>query len=159
MRKKTETKYQALIDLVGRERKSLPFTLSDGDHEIGILRIKEIIDKTTDTIFNSYREKLLTEPITYIVPAVWGEKKDGKLTVTQKEINRKIVPMISNIMAIFELEDINRAQRFAIGYLIRGLVTSKITYMIEASRNRAGERIKRSKTKVKSIAPIKLIKS
>ena len=159
MRKKTETKYQALIDLVGRERKSLPFTLSDEDHEIGILKIKEIIDKTTDTIFNSYREKLLTEPITYIVPAVWGEKKDGKLTVTQEEINRKIVPMIRNIMAIFELEDINKAQRFAIGYLIRGLVTSKITYMIEASRNRADERIKRSKTNAKSIAPIKLIKS
>ena len=159
MRKKRETKYQALIDLVDRERKCFSFTLSDEDHEIGILKIKEIIDKTTDTIFNSYRQKLLTEPITYIVPAVWGAKKDGKLTVTQKEINRKIVPMVSNIMAIFELEDINKAQRFAIGYLIRGLVTSKITYMIEASRNRADERIKRGKINAKSIAPIKLIKS
>ena len=159
MRKKRETKYQALIDLVDRERKCHPFTLSDEDHEIGILKIKEIIDKTTDTIFNSYKEKLLTEPIIYIVPAVWGAKKDGKLTVTQKEINRKIVPMVSNIMAIFELEDINKAQRFAIEYLIRGLVTSKITYMIEASRNRADERIKRGKINAKSIAHIKLIKS
>ena len=159
MSKKRETKYQALIDLVKRERKCLPFTLSGKDHEIGILKIKEIIDRTTDTIFNSYNEKLLTEPITYIVPAVWGAEKDGELTVTQKEINKKIVPMVNDIMAIFELEDINKAQRFAIGYLIRGLATSKITYMIEAFKNRAEkERIKRV-NKAKNGAPIKLIKS
>ena len=110
MRKKRETKYQALIELVERERKHLSFTLSDEDHEIGILKIKEIIDKTTDTIFNSYRETLLTEPITYIVPAVWGEKKMENQQIVAKP-SHIIIRQSTDIMAI-EDADIATAARF-----------------------------------------------
>jgi len=115
---------------------TLPFSLVDKEkYGIGILNVKDIIDNTTNEIFISYKEELLSEPITYIIPAVWGEKEDGSLSGTQDEINKRITPMIDYIMEILELEGINKAQRFAIGYLIRGLMVSKITYLIEAFRN------------------------
>lgn len=117
------------------EGKYHPFALKAEQYGIGILNVKEIIDNTTSEIFTSYWERLLIEPITYIIPAIWGEKKDGRLSFTQKEINKKIAPMISNIMEMFDLDGINRDQRFAIEYLIRGLMISKITYMIEAFKN------------------------
>ena len=122
------------IETANREEYTT-FSLPNVEYEFGILKIKEIIDKTTNMIFISYKEKLLTEPITYIVPAVWGEIKDGKLTTIQREINKKIVPTINSIMDILELEDLHGAQGFAIGYLIRGLLISKIAYMIEAFKN------------------------
>jgi hypothetical protein len=124
----------ASIDTANREEYTT-FSLANVEYEFGILKIKEIIDKTTNMIFISYKEKLLTEPITYIVPAVWGERKDGKLTTIQREINRRIVPTIDSVMETLELEDLHGAQRFAIGYLIRGLLISKIAYMIEAFKN------------------------
>jgi len=126
---------EASSDPTNREEKYTTFSLANIEYEFGILKIKEIIDKTTNMIFISYKEKLLTEPITYIVPAVWGERRDGKLTAIQKEINKTIVPTINSIMDILELEDLHGAQRFAIGYLIRGLLISKIAYMVEAFRN------------------------
>jgi hypothetical protein len=122
-------------DPVNSEEKYTTFSLANVEYEFGILKIKEIIDKTTNMIFISYKEKLLAEPITYIVPAVWGERKDGKLTTIQREINRRIVPTIDSVMETLELEDLHGAQRFAIGYLIRGLLISKIAYMIEAFKN------------------------
>jgi len=125
---------RASIETANREEYTT-FSLANVEYDFGMLKIKEIIDKTTNMIFISYKEKLLTEPITYIVPAVWGERKDGKLTTIQREINRRIVPTIDGIMEILELEELHGAQRFAIGYLIRGLLISKIAYMIEAFKN------------------------
>ncbi len=122
-------------DPVNSEERYTTFSLANVEYEFGILKIKEIIDKTTNMIFISYKEKLLAEPITYIVPAVWGERKDGKLTTIQREINRRIVPTIDSVMETLEFEDLHGAQRFAIGYLIRGLLISKIAYMIEAFKN------------------------
>lgn len=97
--------------------------------------IGPIIDKKANDIFMYYREKLLTEPITYIVPAVWGAKEGGELTVAQKEMNSRIAPVIAEIFDAFQLKDLRGAQEYAIGFLIRGLFISKITYMIETLRS------------------------
>jgi hypothetical protein len=110
-----------------------------------VMRIARIIgplaDKTSNEVFISYREKLLTKPITYIVPAVWGAKKDGELEDAQKEINIKIVPVINELFDALGIKDLSRAQEYAIGFLIRGLIISKITYMIEAYKGRSKNRI------------------
>jgi hypothetical protein len=100
------------------------------------LKIKEIIDETTTAIFSLYRDELLSKPITYILPAVWG-KKHGKLSGIQGEIHMKINPLIRDIIEIFAFKEINEDQRFALEYLIRGLVISKITYLIESFKNRS----------------------
>ena len=98
--------------------------------------IGPLIDKTAHDIFVSYSKKLVTEPITYIVPAVWGAKKNGELTISQKEMHKKIAPNINEIMVSLELGEISEAKKFAIGFIIRGYIISKITYMIEMVKNR-----------------------
>ncbi|MFC1867154.1 hypothetical protein ACFL0H_03365 [Thermodesulfobacteriota bacterium] len=143
MRVKTKSTQHTTDAESGKVHKLLPFSLPNNyDSRTEILRIKEIIDKTTNTIFTSYKKDLLFEPITYIIPAVWGKIKQGRLTESQKEIYSTIGSMIKNIMEILELEELNDAQLFAIEYFIRGLVISKIAYLIEAFKNHSREEMK-----------------
>ena len=103
---------------------------------MGITRaIRPIIIMTAQEIFLSYRLKLLTEPIDYIVPAIWGAKKDGKLDSTQKEIAQKVVNVVEELFEILDLKDLNRAQELAIGFLIRSLFIAKISYFINGVKN------------------------
>jgi hypothetical protein len=98
--------------------------------------IGPLLDKTVNEVFLAHKDVLLTEPITYIVPAVWGASKDGKLTDRQEEINRQIAPVIRETLAVLDISALSESQSFAIGFMIRGLIISKITYMIEALKNK-----------------------
>lgn len=136
MKDKNKLNFITLHPSLHRDHKHFPFSLIGKDENLSeILRIKEIIDRTTENVFISYKNKLLKEPITYIIPAVWGKIKYGELTHSQVEIYQIIDPAVSDIMEILELDDTNDSRRFAIEYLIRGLIISKITYLIEASRH------------------------
>jgi len=86
---------------------------------------------TTDILFTSYKTELLSEPVTYIISAVWGKKEHGNLTADQKEIHANISVIIDDIIEILGIELVNDAQRFGIEYLIRGLIISKVTYLFE----------------------------
>ncbi|HYA14272.1 MAG TPA: hypothetical protein VEF33_08030 [Syntrophales bacterium] len=109
-----------------------------------IMRIANIIspllDGVVNDIFMSYRMELLSEPITYIVPAIWGAKKEGELTPVQKEINARAVPIINKVFALLQIKKIDPDQEFALYFLIRGIIIAKITFMIEALRGRLSER-------------------
>jgi chemotaxis protein CheD len=94
------------------------------------------LDKTARKIFISYNRELLTEPITYIIPAICGTKSNGGLTSCQKEIYGKIAPVIRNVMGALDIGGLRKAQKYAISFLIRGYMISKITYMVEAFRNK-----------------------
>lgn len=98
--------------------------------------IGPLLDKLANEIFLSYREILISEPITYIVPAVWGAAKDADLTAEQIEMNRKIVPVVNQVFQILQIDSLNESQAFAIGFIVRGLIISKVTYMIEALKNK-----------------------
>ena len=87
-------------------------------------------------IFASYRETLIKNPISYIVPAVWGIIEGGELDHTQKEINTIIAPAIGEIVESLQVRNMTEEQNFAIRYLVNGYIISKITYMIELFRNR-----------------------
>lgn len=100
-----------------------------------------ILDKTGKDNFISHQTNLLREPITYIAPAVWGAQKDGELDETQKEMNRQIAPVIEEMLASSPVRDLNGPQKFAIGFLIRGLIISKITHMIESCKNRTPDKM------------------
>jgi hypothetical protein len=102
--------------------------------------IGPLLDGAVHDIFTEYRTKLLPEPITYIVPAVWGAKKDGELTPVQKEIHARIMPVINKVFDSLLIKDLNSDQEFAIYFLIRSIIIAKITFMIEAFRNRLNER-------------------
>lgn len=99
-----------------------------------------LIEKTAWDIFTIYRMELLSEPITYIVPAVWGVNKDGELTSVQRAIHNRVSAVIEEINNTLQIKNLNSSQDFAIKYLVRGLIISKITYMIESFRNKLNER-------------------
>jgi hypothetical protein len=109
--------------------------------------IEKLMDETSLEVFSKYNEILLAESNVYIVPAVWGAVKDGELTPVQKEIHSRIAPVINKILDSLYQENLSAAQRFAIGYLVRGLFISKIIYMIEFYRNLSGIRAGYSKEK------------
>jgi hypothetical protein len=98
--------------------------------------IGPMIEKVVWDIFVGYRVELLSEEITFVIPAVWGAKKDGELTATQKAINKQIAPVINRIFELLDIRGLDSSQEFALNYLIRGLLVSKITYMIEAFRSK-----------------------
>lgn len=98
--------------------------------------IGPMIEKVVWDIFVGYRVELLSEDITFVIPAIWGAKKDGELTSTQKAINGQVVPVIKRIFELLDMRDLDSSQEFALNYLIRGLIIAKITYMIEAFRSR-----------------------
>jgi len=97
--------------------------------------IRLMIEGTAMEIVRSYKMELLSEPVDYIVPAVWGAKKGDKLDATQKEIHRQLNPIINKIIDLFQFEDINDAQEFAMGFLVKSLFISKICYMIDGVKN------------------------
>jgi hypothetical protein len=99
-------------------------------------RIGSMLDKGAMEIFSDYRSELLSRPITYIVPAVWGAMKESDPDETQREMNGRITPLVEEVYNALVCTGQDTSRRFALGYLIRGYLISKITYMIEASRNR-----------------------
>ena len=118
--------------------------------------IGPLIDETAQGIFVAYNDELLTEPMTYIVPAIWGAKKEGELTATQKEIHKKIEPVLNEIIESLVLKEVSEAQKFAIGFIIRGYIISKITYMIEMVKREDHKRIDLEEQKIdllKSVEP------
>lgn len=97
------------------------------------------IDKMAWDIFTSFRMELLAEPITYIVPAVWGAKKDGELTPLQEKIHCRVNTQIDGIFDLLDLKDLTSSQEYAVKYLIRDLIITKIVYMIESFRAKLDE--------------------
>ncbi len=139
MKEKSKKKTIQDQDLDSRGHKLLPFALKNCvEARESVLRIKEIIDETTDTVFVLFKKQLLSNPITYIIPAVWGKLRQQELNRDQRNIYRTIETMVSDVIEIMDFDEISESQRFAIEYLIRGLVISKITYLI-ASSNRTPE--------------------
>ncbi len=130
--KPTKTNFHA-SDLRGHKlvQFSIPGHVDEGS---SILEIKKIIDETTDTIFSLHKQDLMKNPITYIIPAVWGRMGDSELNPKQKNIFSSIESMVNDVIDIMEFDELSDSQRFSIEYLIRGLVISKITYLIASSR-------------------------
>jgi hypothetical protein len=127
-----------LFDRINFWRSTKPNETSEDMLEIA-RKIGPLIDEVTNQIFMDHRETLVKEPITYIVPAVWGAIKDGKLTRAQKEINQRFAPVVREVMSLLVPESASPSQRYAISYILRGLMISKITFMVEGLKNRMNE--------------------
>jgi hypothetical protein len=94
-------------------------------------RFEKMLQHTCMDIFTGYRTVLLAEPIVYFDAAVWGTPKWGELTSTQLEIFAKVKPALELMQLALESEKLDQEQAFVRGYLIRGLLLTKIFYMIE----------------------------
>ncbi len=101
--------------------------------------VEPLLNKAALDIVDSYKGRLLIEPISYVVPAIWGVKEKGKIDKVQKEIHRQVTPLIDEIVDSLDLEFQNASQKFTVDYLVKGLIVAKITYMIEALKNQMNE--------------------
>ena len=101
--------------------------------------LEELFDAMVSRIFSRHCVHLLSQEIPYIVPAVWGAAKEGDLTPEQREIHEEVVPMIRRSFSLLGLKNLTPAQEFALGYVLRSLIVTKIIYMIEASKRRQAE--------------------
>jgi len=115
--------------------------LDSGELMTRVERMGTLIDQVAVDVFQAFVTELLSRPITYIIPAVWGTKKNGELTSAQKQMNNMIAPVIEDIFKTIDTASLDKSQQFAVGYLIRGLMISKITYMIEKMKNQLIEKI------------------
>jgi hypothetical protein len=99
-------------------------------------QISPLLDELNHQIFLEHQTCLMREPIDYVVPAVWGAKKNGHLSPEQQEMHQKILPFIQRILRIIDLEDMDEPQRFAVDFLLRGLIINRMTYTITTAHNR-----------------------
>jgi hypothetical protein len=100
-----------------------------------VREIDPLINRACIELFAANSRVLLQKPFDYIVPAVWGAKKDAQPDEAQKEMFRQIQPVEDSIMRLFDLKKIGNAQEFGIRYLIKGLFIARILHMIELSKN------------------------
>ena len=87
-----------------------------------------LIDENVNYILKTYYSQIISEHVNFFVYAVWGVNKNGELTPTQKDINKKIVPVIENILKILDIKGLNSSQKFSLEFIIRGYIISKIAY-------------------------------
>jgi hypothetical protein len=99
---------------------------------VGVIR--PLLKQTAKQIFHDHAAKLLTEPIDYIVPAVWGTKRDGSLDNTQEEIHRQLHRPFRLGMKALGIPHLRETQEFAIGYLLKEAMISSIALMIEMAK-------------------------
>ncbi len=99
-------------------------------------QISPLLDELNHQIFLEHQACLMREPIDYVVPAVWGAKKDGRLTPEQQEMHQQILPFVQRVLRIIGLEDSTEPQRFAVDFLLRGLIINRMTYTIATAHNR-----------------------
>jgi hypothetical protein len=97
--------------------------------------IGEVIESTCMEVFANNREVLLAEKNTYIIPAIWGAAKDAELTPVQREIHGRVAPTVVQIVDSLKTSHTSEMQVFALEYLVRGLLVSKIIYMVELYGN------------------------
>jgi len=99
-------------------------------------QISPLLDELNHKLFLEHQFRLMREPIDYVVPAVWGAKKDGSLTSEQREMHQKILPYIQKVLGIIALDDLNEPQRFAVDFLLRGLIINRLTYTVSMAQNK-----------------------
>lgn len=116
----------------------------DFDENLKVMRdTRKEIDAITREVFRSHFARLIEEPLSYIVYAVWGTKKNGTLTSDQKAINKKIEPIMKKLEPILKLNSLGSSQRYVIQYIMRELIITKLVFMVEMLR----EKVKGSEEK------------
>lgn len=93
--------------------------------------IEPLVDGLCQNIVRTYRSSLLAHEVTYVVPAVWGASPDGPLTDEQKAIHAMVSEVVGKVLGIIDPSKLQPAQEYAVAYLVRGLIISKIAFQVE----------------------------
>lgn len=122
LRRKTADKKEAPRDLLGPSRE-----------------VETSVEDLANRIFRDFGSELLDTPVQELPPAVWGAKKDGPLNQIQKQVHNLARPVIDRIINLVAGESLDDSRKFAVGYMARGLVISKLALMIEIGRRQRDE--------------------
>lgn len=110
------------------------------DDVMGVARSVEILlDGLASRTFSEYGRELIHHDVSYVVPAIWGVAKETELTATQKSIYEMATPVLSQAASALEIGRLGPSQQFAIGYILRSLVITKLGYMLEAAKRQQAE--------------------
>jgi hypothetical protein len=99
--------------------------------QIGRL-VGERINELALSIYQKHRATLLAKPASHIVDAVWGT---GRLSPEQKVIHNQVLPVIREIHEALDLTDLTPAQEYALAYLVRDLIISKVSCRVQAGKS------------------------
>jgi len=108
----------------------------DGDFTALAKCIDPIIDRVANEMFHSYMDILISRPSSYIVPAIWAHEDSVEIDPIAREINRMVGPALHSVFVALDLTKPKRSQILGISYLVRGLIISKVAFMVEAFKNR-----------------------
>ncbi len=103
--------------------------------------LEALINRAALQIVENYKDKLMSEPATYIVQAVWGAIEKGEIDKNQKEIYSTIAPVVREINSSLKTKNLLASQKFTIEYLIKGLIISKVNFMMEVLKNRPNDKL------------------
>ncbi len=110
-----------------------------------IMRITRVIapllDELTNSLFRENNALFLSKPLDYIVPAVWGAKMDGALDTAQQQIHVRIQPVLEQVVTALALQQVDDAQEYAIRYIIRGYIISRIIFSVAELRHQILQRM------------------
>lgn len=95
------------------------------------VEVSALINEAVNAVIITHGHELIGANINYIIWAIWGSDNENKLDETQKQINDYIVPVLGKIVSLFKLNKPTKEQTFAIEYLIRSLLVTRIGYAIE----------------------------
>lgn len=143
---------------MSQEFKTEDFMESEGikfDEQLEVMRnARTEIDTLTRKIFISHCARLVLEPISYIVDAVWGAKKDGKLTSDQKDINNKVEPVVKKMEPLLNFDALEASQKYAIQYIIRELIITRLVFMVEMLKEKVGSSGESDRIDLEKIDPL-----
>ncbi len=90
-----------------------------------------LINNAAKDVFLTNKMTLLEEPLTYIVPAVWGVVKDGTITEEQRRMHETLEPTVREVLRLFSYDRLTDSQKHAASFIVRDLIVSKVVYMIQ----------------------------
>ena len=94
-------------------------------------QVSAVMEKTVETVFASNCHELIDVKPGWILCAVWGVSETGTLTATQQNIHREIHPVVAKVLESMKLISLGDAQKTAIVYIIRNMMTYKLLFMVE----------------------------
>ena len=94
------------------------------------------IDRLANEIFLLYTRRRDLNPTTHIIAAVWGNKANETLDELQQYLVQKVTFKVQKILAVLTSEQTDPSQMFAMEFIVKGLLITKVLYMLEVLKSK-----------------------
>ena len=94
------------------------------------------VDRLANEIFLLYTRRRDLNPTTHIIAAVWGNKANETLDELQQYIVQKVTFKVQKILTLLTSEQTDPSQAFAMEFIVKGLLITKVLYMLEVLKSK-----------------------